>query len=82
LILIDGIIIERSYLIDNIELIRLTRIKMDLLPTLSSCFATAGLDIFLNEHKLLYRFFYSPAMPHRLDNRIHKTIELIGLVAQ
>ena len=55
---------------------------MHLLPTFSSSLATGRANILLHQYKLLNRFFYGPAMPHGLNNRIHKAIKLIRLITQ
>lgn len=81
LVLVDCVIIERSYLIDDVEFIRLSCIKIHLLSTFSSCLASCGIR-FLQQHELLNSFFDGPTMPHRLYYRIHKAIKLIGLIAQ
>lgn len=81
LILVDRIIVERSYLVDDIEFIRLACVSVHLLAAFSTWLA-AGLNVFLNVNELLNRFFYGPAMPHSLNNRIHKAIKLIRLIAQ
>ena len=82
LILVDCVIIERPYLIDNFEFIRLSRIKIPLLPAFSSSLTAGRAICFLYQDKLLNRLFYGPAMPHGLYYRIHKAIKLIGLIAQ
>ena len=82
LILIDCIIVERSYLIDNFEFIRLCRIKIPLLPALSSSLTTVRAARFLYQDELLNRLFYGPTMPHGLYYGIHKAIKLIGLITE
>ena len=74
MILVYGIIIQSSYLVNHFQLIGLSCVN----EFFGSCFNWCVLNLC----ELLNGVFYRPAVPHGLDDGVHKAIKLIRLIAQ